>query len=401
MDLAMINRVVRLSKKEHFWIIVLTLIVLVMHFSIIFSPNKIILDEEFYVNDARRIISGDAQLRAEHPPLGELLVAAGILIFGDNSLGWRFIAVLMGSANIFLLYLICRQLALSRRASFVASFLLALENLTFVQSSVAMLDVFSVGFMLLAFWLYLKGKYPLASVAGCFSVLAKLSGASVFLVMFLHWLIARRDRQRLFVLSALLAPLLFVELLPLFDFAITGELVNPFKRIYDMIALSGSITFKTAAYHPFVSRPWEWLIFLKTMPYNYDPDYLAVISPTLWALIIPTVVYTCYRIKKGSDAALFSLLWFSSTYLLWIPLDLITDRLTYPFYFFPTVGAVCIGLGMGLSELLELGQNKERRKLRLTGVSLFFLYLLLHTAVFVLLSPVFARWLPAIRRILL
>jgi predicted membrane-bound dolichyl-phosphate-mannose-protein mannosyltransferase len=400
MDMA-VKRLVRLSQKEYFWIALLTLLVLAMHFAIILSPNDIVLDEFFYVNDARHIISGDAQLRAEHPTLGQLLITAGMLVFGDNGLGWRFVAVLMGSANIFLLYLICRQLTLSRRTSFLASFLLALENVTFVQSSVAMLDVFSLFFMLLAFWLYLKGKYPLAAVAGAFSVLSKLTGASGFIVIGLHWLITRRDHWRLFLLSMLLAPLLFLELLPLFDFAVTGELVNPFWHIRNMITLSGSITFKTAPYHPSTSRPWEWLIFIKVMPYNYDPDYLAVISPTLWALIIPTTVYTCWLIKKGSDAGLFSLLWFASTYLILIPLELITDRVTYPFYFFPAVGAVCIGLGMGFSQLFSLAQDKKRGKLRLIALSVFLFYLLLHAAVFVFLSPVFARWVPAIRRYLL
>ena len=400
MDMAM-NRLARLSKKEYFWITLLTLLVLAMHFSIILYPNSIVLDEEFYVNDARHIISGDATLRAEHPPLGELLITAGMLVFGDNSLGWRFFTVLMGSASIFLLYLICRRLAMSRRASFLAGFLLALENLTFVQSSVAMLDAANVCFMLLAFWLYLRGDYPLAAVAGAFSVLIKLPGAFAFIAIGLHWLVARRDRTRLFVLSLLLAPLLFFELMPLLDFAITGELVNPLNRVVNMITLSGSIKFATSPFHPSTSRPWEWLISLKAMPYNWDPDYLAVISPTLWALILPTVAYTSYLIKKGSDAALFSVLWFASTYLVLIPLQLITDRVTYVFYFFPTVGAVCMGLGMGLSQLLGLWQNKGRGKLRLTAISIFCLYLLLHVAVFLLLSPVFFRWVPAaIRRLL-
>ncbi len=399
MDMEITKKLLKLRRKEYFWIIILTLIVLALHFSIIYHPPTIILDEVYYVNDARNILAGDAQLRGEHPPLGELLVAAGMLLFGDNSLGWRFFAVLMGSANIFLLYLICRQLAMSRRASLLASFLLATENLTFVQSSVAMLDVYSVFFMFLAFWLYVKRNYPLASVAGCLGVLSKLTGALAFFAIGFHWLISRLDRRPYFLLSMLLAPLLFIVLLPLLDFAITRELMNPLQRIHDMLALSGSITFEGSA-HPSASRPWEWIIFLKVMPYAYNPDYIAVISPTLWALIIPVIGYMSYQIKKGSNAALFGILWFASTYIIWIPLDFITNRLTYIFYFFPAVGSICIGLGMGLSELFGLWQNRERGKLKWLAVSLFSLYLLLHVAVFVLLSPAFSYWLPPLPRML-
>lgn len=397
MDMAL-NQLVKLSRREYFWIALLTLIVLAMHFSIILFPNIIILDEEFYVNDARDIIAGDAKLRAEHPPLGQLLITAGILIFGDNSFGWRFFAVLMGSASVFLLYLIGRRLTLSRKAAFLASFLLALENLTFVQNSVAMLDAFNVSLMLLAFWLYLRGDYPLAAAAGAFSVLVKLTGGLAFIAIGLHWLIARRDRKRLFILSLLLAPLLFFELLPLLDFAVTGELVNPVRRVINMLTLSGSIKFATSPFHPSTSRPWEWLISIKAMPYYWDPDYLAVISPTLWVLIIPTMAFATYLAVKGNDAARFSVLWFTSTYLVLIPLQLITDRVTYIFYFFPTVGAVCLGLGIVLSRLFDLWRDKGKGKLRVAAISAFCLYVLLHVAAFILLSPVFYQWVPVVIR---
>lgn len=400
MDMEIKKKLGNLSRKEYFWIIILTLLVLFMHFSILYQPSAIILDEVYYVNDARNIVSGNATLRAEHPPLGELLVASGIFLFGDNPLGWRFFAILMGSVSIFLLYLICRQLTMSRRASFLASSLLAMENLTFMQSSVAMLDVYSLGFMFLAFWLYLRGNYTLASVAGCLGALSKVSGVFIFVVIGLHWLIARRDRWIFFVFSILLAPLLFVELLPLLDFAVARELISPFKHIYDMITLSGSITFESSK-HPFASRPWEWLIFLKVMPYNYNPDYLAVISPTIWALIIPTVGYMYYKIKKGSQAALFGIVWFASTYVIWIPLDLVTNRLTYVYYFFPVVGSICIGLGMALSELFEFWQHRTQGKLRWLAIVSFSFYLFLHVAVFITLSPVFSRWIPTIRDLLL
>ncbi len=393
------RKLVELSRKQYFWIILLTLLMLAMHFAVIYYPRTIILDEAYYVNDARNIVSGNATLRAEHPPLGELLIASGIIMFGDNSLGWRFFAVLMGSAAIFLLYLICRRLEMSRRASFLASLLLALENLTFMQSSVAMLDVFSLGFMFLAFWLYLRGNYSLASVAGCLSVLCKMTGGLVFIAIGLHWLITRRDRRLSFALSMLLAPLLFVELLTLFDFAVTRSLLSPLQHINSMLSLSGSITFHNSG-HPFASRPWDWIILLKVMPYNYDPDYLAVISPTLWALIIPAVGYMCYKIKKGSRAALFGVIWFACTYVIWIPLDLVTDRLTYVYYFYPAVGSICIGLGIALSDLFGVWERRTRGKLRWLAVVSFSFYLLLHVAVFAVLTPVFARWLPSVRSLL-
>ncbi len=393
--MALVRKIVALSRKEHFWIVVLTLLTLAMHFSIITAPDTIILDETYYVNDARDILAGDAQVRGEHLPLGTLLVAGGIRLFGDNSLGWRGIAVVMGSASVLLFYLICRRLRMPLWAANVAAFLYAFEVLTFTQSSVAMLDVYSVFFMLFCFWLYLRGDYPLAALLGCLAVLAKVPAALGFVVIILHWLLVRRDRRLLFWGSMVLAPVLFTGLLPVLDVPVTGYLTDPVSRVLNLFGLGGRVTF-AGSEHEAATRPWMWLLLPRAMPYNYDPDYLAIISPTVWALIIPSVVYMAWRLKRRA-AALFGLLWFAVTYLVWIPADLLTDRMTFVFYFYPAIGAVCIGIALGLARLRAYAR-------RLTGKrwwppTVIYGYLGLHMAVFVLLSPVFARWLPSLKDI--
>ena len=137
----------------------------------------------------------------------------------------------------------------------------------------------------------------------------------------------------------------------LFDFAIdqrwTLEL-NPFHRIKEMLSLSGSLTFATVT-HPFKSHPWDWLISYKPMPFWYMPHYTGAISFTIWALIIPTFGYLIYKAVKRDEAGLFALAWFAGTYLIWIPITLITDRVNYIYYFYPAVGAICIGVALGLS----------------------------------------------------
>ena len=114
------------------------LVTLVLHFSIIANPTEPVFDEYHYVTDARSIIQEHESERTEHPPLGKLLITSSIALFGDNPVGWRAFSVLFGTANILLLYLICRNLMMSVRTSNLAIFLLTFENLSFVQSSVAM-----------------------------------------------------------------------------------------------------------------------------------------------------------------------------------------------------------------------------------------------------------------------
>lgn len=375
---------------EYTWVCLLVLATLAMHLAIINQPAEIMFDEHHYVPDARAILQGDGSDRPEHPPLGKLLITAGIYLFGDNPVGWRIFPVISGCIIILLFYLICRRLSLSRRASGLAAFLLALENMSFVQASIAMLDVFCLLFMLAAFWLYLRRSYPLAAVGIGLAMLVKITGALAIPVILLHWLIARRDREPIFAAATLLVPLTFFAGLSLLGYFTSGHIANPFSRLLEILNLSGSLTFATAT-HASVSHPWEWLLKPMLMPFWYNPGYTSAISFNLWALIIPTVLYMTYRAIKSSDGGLFGSLWFGGTFILLLIAGLISDRISFLYYFYPSIGAICLGLGMGLSEMLKIREYRPKGILRWLLPSLAALFLVAHTAVFVILSPL-ANW---------
>jgi len=381
----------KLGKWEYTGLCLLVIVILAMHFSTIMQPAELVFDEQHYVTDARAILQGNSTLHPEHPPLGKLFIVFGMFLFGDNPLGWRFFSILFGAICIVLFYLVCRQLTMSKRTSFLATFLLALDNLSFVQASVAMLDVYSLAFMLGSFWLYLKGRYLISGVSVGLSALAKLSGAWALPAILLHWLLTKRAGPLQFVASILVAYASFFLLMPLFDFVIFRQFLNPIYRVYTMLSSGASLTFTSAA-HVFASRPWEWILRPEIMAYWYEPHYIGAISFTIWALIIPSVLYMAFRAVKSSSAGLFGVSWFVSTYLFWIPVSIITDRISFIYYFYPTVGAICIGLGLGLSQLLAIWETREDGKLRWVAMLAVSGYLLLHVTVFILLSPVFTWW---------
>jgi dolichyl-phosphate-mannose-protein mannosyltransferase len=389
------NSLSRVYRWQHFWLCLLVVATLVVHFVIIANPPDLILDEMHYVPEARNIIAEHQILRPEHPPLAKLLIVAGIELFGDNPWGWRFFSIIFGTATIVLFYFLCRRLEMSRNATNIATFLLALENMTFVQASVAMLDVYCLTLMMAAFLLYASRQYAASGITIGLSALAKLNGALAALALFIHWLF-RRGRSWWFALTVVLAPMAFIGLMPLFDLAIVrsfSALIDPFSRIKTMLSLSASLTFATVN-HPAMSRPWEWLIYYKPMGYWYNPHYVAAISPSVWAFIMPAFAYMVYRAVRGSQAGLFGAAWFAGTYLVWIPLSLITDRVSYIYYFYPTVGAVCLGLGLGWAQLLDFYRSRQPGRLKKTVLALFVFYLVFHLACFVILSPLFPIYLP-------
>jgi dolichyl-phosphate-mannose-protein mannosyltransferase len=302
----------------------------------------------------------------------------------------------MGAIGITLFFFICRRLKMSRRATNLATFLLALENFSFMISSIAMLDVFMVTLTLAFFLLYLYREYLLSGVFIGLAALAKLFAAMGTPVLLIHWLFSKTRPSRRFILTVIAAPLSFVAFMPLFDFAISRQFQNPLLRIQDMLSLSGSLTFATTT-HPSLSRPWEWILSYIPMPFWFGPHYPqntwlggynGAISPTVWLIIIPIVLFMLYRAIKGSEAGLFGFAWFIGTYLLWIPISIATNRISFIYYFYPTIGAICLGLGMCIPEILDWAAAR-RLKVKISVTAGIVAFLALHVASFVILSPVF------------
>ncbi len=380
-------------KRHYLGLAILVLATLILHFSIITQPGEPVFDEQHYVPEARAILEGRDVQHPEHPALGKLFIVSGVFLFGDNPVGWRFFSVIFGTVSILLFYLICRRLSLPPGVALIAAFLVALENLSFLQASVAMLDVYSLTFMLGAFWLYLRKNYVSSGISAGLAALVKLTGALAVLIIFLHWLFTRREKPGKLLAVALTSAVSFGLLLPLVHFLASGRLVSPFARIETMLGLSSSLTFPSTSSEAF-SRPWDWILRPEIMFYWYDPHYIGAISFSLWALIIPAVLYMFFRAVKGSEIGMFGLAWFAGAYLVWIPLSLVTDRISFVYYFYPAIGAVAIGVAMGMSHLLGLGRNAANPLLGWLPVTAVSVYLLIHLGVFVVLSPVFAQWVP-------
>ncbi len=83
------NFFVKAYRWEYFFLVVIVVATLALHFAIINQVNDLILDEQHYVKDARVIIEQHQTDRPEHPPLGKLMIVSGMEIFGDNPWGWR------------------------------------------------------------------------------------------------------------------------------------------------------------------------------------------------------------------------------------------------------------------------------------------------------------------------
>jgi dolichyl-phosphate-mannose-protein mannosyltransferase len=110
-------------------------------------PHQPVFDEIHYLPAAQMLRSLGSPVNIEHPLFAKALMAVGITVFGDNSLGWRALSTLASTAvvvGIFaILWLGTRQL----RAAIVAALLTMLNFTVFIQARIAMLDSFMAAFV--------------------------------------------------------------------------------------------------------------------------------------------------------------------------------------------------------------------------------------------------------------
>lgn len=116
-------------------------------------PPFMVFDEVFYAPDALDTLQWGAERgRAVHPPLGKLLIAGGIRIFGFTPLGWRFAALVAGVLVVGITAAVVNRLTGRPKLACLAGLLVALDGVMFTTGRLAMLDVFVALFVMAAAW---------------------------------------------------------------------------------------------------------------------------------------------------------------------------------------------------------------------------------------------------------
>ena len=125
-------------------------------------PSIPFFDEVHYLPAARELLGffetgQGAYLNREHPLLGKELIALGIGLFGDTPLGWRIMPLAFGTLALFASMRALWHASGDRFATLAFGVLLASGFHLFIQSRIAMLDVFMVAFLAVAAWQICRG----------------------------------------------------------------------------------------------------------------------------------------------------------------------------------------------------------------------------------------------------
>ncbi|MEO5939723.1 MAG: glycosyltransferase family 39 protein [Candidatus Limnocylindrales bacterium] len=351
--------------------------------------HSLIFDEAYYINAARVLLGWTVDPAAhyagatpgldpnmEHPPLGKLILAGSMLVFGDNGLGWRIPSVISGMAAIGALYGIVRASGESVWLAILAVALLSFDNLTLVHGRIGTLDMLVLAPILVAAWLALRERWALAGVCLAVGLLVKLTAlyALVAILALLviriatRWRSERRapvaDVRHGITLVAVSVGLMLAGLWAL-DARFTTYR-SPVDHLAHMVQYGANLRSpvdRAGICATNDSNPWEWpfnecqITYLrvdvtvragdKVLSKVPSIDFRGAMNPLLAGAIPLAVLFTVWLAwRTKHQLARWAAVWAAANYLPYVVLSLVNHRITYIYYFLPVIPAmaVCIAL---------------------------------------------------------
>ena len=168
-----------LSKRKSL-IILIAILIFAFTSRILFlgSPPKEYFDEVYHAFTAKTMLHNDPKAwewwntppegyayEWTHPPLAKEIMVLGMLIFGENSFGYRAPAALFGTGVVLLIYLISKHLFKDELLALLGAAVISLDGLVLVMSRIGMNDIYFLFFALLSLYLFLKEKYLFSAFA--------------------------------------------------------------------------------------------------------------------------------------------------------------------------------------------------------------------------------------------
>jgi dolichyl-phosphate-mannose--protein O-mannosyl transferase len=370
------------------------------------APRGYNFDESHYVPAAKQVLQLESDPNREHPPLGKLLIAAGIGLFGDRPLGWRFMSTVFGALTLVGMYLWALALFKDRALALWAALLTLVNHLLYVQARIGMLDTFMFAFITWACAAFTaawdtdlepgrKRRYlacagwmlGLATATKWFGVIVWAACLGIVLLVHVFQTSSRNPFAGI-TASGMIRYLVIYPLLAYVLCFLPRILLEHHGPWY--LVLNDFLHMQTYMYerqllvpgrHPYLSHWYQWPFLNRPIWYAFEPDgsrvhgVLLLGNPlVMWGGMLALVVCATDWVRDRSRAA-FLVLFFYLTFLVsWIA---IPRSLALYYYYYPA--------GMTLS--LALAYVFQRRAfVRYTRAR--WVVLAVATAIFVYFLPV-------------
>lgn len=361
-------------------------------------------DEIYHARTAYEMIHHLYCYENTHPPLGKIFIACGIMLFGMNPFGWRFMGTLFGVLMLPIFYLFAKKMFKETWISAVTTILFAFDFMHYVQTRIATIDVFVTLFIILAyFFMYCytrKSFYDtrlrdtfiplgLCGIAMGLSWACKWTGvyASAGLCVLFFATMLRRFREYSYAIKhpgqetagishrhitesfhknffktigfcciffvAVPAVIYVLSYIPFQDGTDHGLLQRVVDNAKNMFSYHSNLD----STHPYSSTWYEWPIMTRPIFY-YSGETAAGLkegisafgNPLVWWMGIPAFLMVLYLAVMGGDRKCrFLSIAYLSQYLPWV----FIGRIVFIYHYFPSVPFVVMMIGWCMKEITE------------------------------------------------
>jgi dolichyl-phosphate-mannose-protein mannosyltransferase len=339
-------------------------------------------DEVYFVRTAENYLNLQSPYSWTHPPLGKMIIASGIWIFGYSPFGWRIIGVAFATLMIPLIYMVGKELFGTWIGAFASAFLLTFDFMNFAMGRMATVDVYVAFFSLasqLFFLIYIKGVRaygwktslsPLFLAVLFFSLGFSTKWIAIFgffgqlaflLTLRLREVINLKDSmlvkikgffaRPLFMLLGFVALAVCIYFLTYIPNMLAGQsLEDVFQLQWSMFGYHSLLK----ATHPFASKWFTWpfiikpVLLLRTyLPNNIKSIIVAMGNPAVWWIGFSLILLSVERAIRIKDftCGFITLLFFFQ----WLPYVLIS-RTTYLYHFYANIPFLCLATAYFLNK---------------------------------------------------
>lgn len=372
--------------------------------------NSAYFDEIYFARSAYEYVHGMSVMEWVHPPLGKLIQAIPIAIFGMAPFFYRLMGALAGLLMIPVMYALGKTIFKDRRYGLLAALLMMFDNFHFAQSRMGTVDTFLVLFIMLSAlfmfkYILLEKKAPLQKkflylgLSGLFigcSIATKWTGLyaglalaiAFFVDLFFKYKYRRRnseeDKKDLLkiigfcVLVFVVVPVLIYFLSYLLFPNVYPSRVDSVSKVFDQMHGMYDYHSGLTEEHPFSSKWFTWPLMQR--PVWYYVGYLGnsmrgtisgIGNPAIWwfgiiASIFALISAIIKRDKENGYIVLFIL-------CSWLPY-LFIGRVMFMYHFFPTLPFWILAIVSLMKFLTEKIKNNSVYVFYIAVVILFFTY---------------------------
>jgi len=354
-------------KGAHKTLILILALASLLRFTNLSHPTSYIFDEVYHAFTAREYLHNHVEAwewwttppagvayEWTHPPVAKYGMIIGMLLFGENSFGWRVGSATLGVLSILGIYLLVSSLTKNRNFALLSAFLISIEGLHISQSRIAMNDMYMLNFYIWSLYASVKSRWKFSAILYGLALASKWSALyGIIPLSFIYLNQNKISLRSVFFTFRLILIVIFVYVLTFTPFIIAGHTWQQWWELHRQMWYYHT---HLVATHGYQSVPLQWLFSAR--PVWYWVDYGKGVISNIYAQANPFILWLglssiIFQFKK---ILLYPYSLFLTLYLVFTLPWIASPRIMFFYHYLPSSTFLCIVLSFWLISL-----NKSTR----------------------------------------